>query len=466
MASSRRRLASVVSGGRALLGWIFTAWLAVAGSTAQAQVDPWPRPAERPWLEEPVAAHREGRERLLREVVALFERLYWEPEHLDWTAWAERFRDEVVGAPDRPAFDAAMARMIRAVGDDHSSWMGLPPAATAAPAVPERATTNGLGAQLAHVAGRGLVVERVFPGTAAAEVGLRRADVITAVDGVDLSGLASLREATEALTAALRRGTVLLRLERGRVSLDVPVTAVPVDFGDVATRPYGTMLDEAVALLHVPSFNEAGVGAAVHAAVRDLQAAGASALVLDLRGNLGGRLIEAGLAVGVFLDGAWARGSARGEVAWEARYEIGPGATGPEGRVRLLEAAGGSIGEGRVADPVRFDGPVVVVVGSETASAAEIVAGALLAAGRARVVGERTQGNVEAVRSFALSDGSRVLVAIARMEGADGTRFDDGIVPEATARASVRDLARGVDPPVAEALRLLGNLPFTPGRWF
>ena len=455
-----------MSARRPLLRWLLIAWLALAGSIAQAQVDPWPRPAERPWLEEPVAAHREGRERLLREVVALFERLYWDPEHLDWAAWATRFREEVVGAPDRPAFDAAVGRMIRAVGDDHSSWMGLPPAPGAPAAAPDRATSNGLGAQLAHVAGRGLVVERVFPGTAAAEVGLRRTDVITAVDGVELGGLGSLRAATEALTTALGRGTALLRLERGRRSLEVAVAPAPVDFGVVATRPYGTMLDETVALLHVPSFNEAGVGAAVHAAVRDLQAAGAGALVLDLRGNLGGRLIEAGLAVGVFLDGPWARASARGEVAWEARYEIVPGAAGPEGRVRLLEDAGGSIGEGRVADPVRFDGPVVVVVGSETASAAEIVAGALLTAGRARVVGERTQGNVEAVRSFALSDGSRVLVAIARMEGADGTRFDDGIVPQATARASVHDLARGVDPPVAEALRLLGNLPFTPGRWF
>jgi C-terminal processing protease CtpA/Prc len=108
----------------------------------------------------------------------------------------------------------------------------------------------------------------------------------------------------------------------------------------------------------------------------------------------------------------------------------------------------------------------VVIVGSETASAGEIVAAALSASGRARVVGETTQGNVEAVRAYALSDGSRVLVAIARVEASDGALLDAGVTPEVTARASVLDLARGVDPPVAEALRLLGDLPFTPGRWF
>ena len=82
------------------------------------------------------------------------------------------------------------------------------------------------------------------------------------------------------------------------------------------------------------------------------------------------------------------------------------------------------------------------------------------------MVGERTAGNVEAVRAYRLSDGSQVLVAIARLEAAGGARLDDGVAPEVTARATVLDLARGQDPPLAEALRLLAGLPFVPGRWF
>ncbi len=443
-----------------LLAALWLGWAA-----AQPAVDTWPRPAERPLAGEPAWLHPEGRERLLQELVALFRTHYWDADHVDWADWGARHREAVVAAEDRGALDAAFGRMVRELGDGHSSWLGLPGEAGAS----ERETTPTprLGVQLSYVDGRGLVIERVYPGTPAAAADLRRADVITAVGDRDLRAAGSLFEANGALAAALGEGSAALRVERGRLAFDVEVGATTVAWTDVATRPYAVMLGEHVGYLHVPTFNEAGVGAAVHRALHDLAAEGASSLVLDLRGNLGGRLVEAGLVVGAFVSGPWARATARGEVAWSATYEVGRSPNGGLQAVsRLVQADGAVLGEGRIEDPVAFAGPVVVVVGSETTSAGEIVAGALLAAGRARAVGEATQGNVEAIRAYALADGSRVLVAIARVEGRDGAALEAGVAPEVTARASVLDLARGVDPPVAEALRLLGGLPFTPGRWF
>jgi len=414
---------------------------------------------------EPAWLHPEGRERLLLELVALFRTNYWDAGHVDWADWGARYREAVVAAEDRAALDAAFGRMVRELADDHSSWLGLPGGTEAA----ERETnpTPRLGVQLSYVDGRGLVVERVYPGTPAAEADLRRADVITAVGESDLRSAGSLFEANAALTAALGDGSAALRVERGRVAFDVEVVAATLAWSDVATRPYAVMLGEEVGYLHVPTFNEAGVGLAVHRALRGLAADGARSLVIDLRGNLGGRLVEAGLVAGAFVEGPWARATARGELAWSATYEVVPAPNGGLQAVsRLVQPDGVVIGEARVAEPAAFAGPVVVIVGSETASAGEIVASALLAAGRARAVGETTQGNVEAVRAYALSDGSRVLVAIARVEGSDGDVLDAGVRPEVTVRASLLDLARGADPPVAEALRLLGGLPFTPGRWF
>jgi C-terminal processing protease CtpA/Prc len=133
---------------------------------------------------------------------------------------------------------------------------------------------------------------------------------------------------------------------------------------------------------------------------------------------------------------------------------------------RLVDLDGATLGEQRLEGAVRFEGSVVVVVGSENASAAEVVAAALAEAVGAPVVGERTAGNVEAVRAFVLPDGSRVLVAIADLRSPSGSSLVEGVAPDVVARADVRDLARGVDPPVAEARRLLGALPFTPGRFF
>ncbi len=439
----------------AWLGWV----------AAQPAVDAWPRPAERPLAGEPAWLHPEGRDRLLQELVALFRTNYWDAGHVDWADWGARHREAVVAAEDRGALDAALGRMVRELGDGHSSWLGLPGGTEA----PERATpaTPRLGVQLSYVEGRGLVIERVYPGTPAAEADLRRADVITTVGDLDLGSAGSLFGANAALAAALGDGSAELRVERGRVTFDVEVGAATVAFSDLATRPYAVMLGADVGYLHVPTFNEAGVGLAVHRALRGLAENGARALVLDLRGNLGGRLVEAGLVAGAFVTGPWARATARGELAWTATYEVGPAPGGGQQAVsRLVQPDGAVLGEASVAEPAAFAGPVVAVVGSETASAGEIVAGALAASGRARVVGETTQGNVEAVRAYALSDGSRVLVAIARVEGGDGALLDAGVAPEVTVRASVLDLARGADPPVAEALRLLGGLPFTPGRWF
>jgi carboxyl-terminal processing protease len=437
-------------------------------AVAQPMPEAAPRPVDRPLAGEPAWAHAEGREWLWRELVVLFERNYWDARYRDWAAWGARHREAVVRAATRADLDAAFRAMVRELADDHSSWQGLPAergssfGATPDPDAPR------LGLQLAYVAGRGLVVERVYPTTPAEEAGLRRADVITEVGDADLRRIGSLYEANTVLAAALGDGGATLRVERGRTVLEVDVRAAAVSLGDVASRPYAAMLDTTVGYLHVPSFNESGIGAAVHDALRDLVAAGAEALVLDLRGNLGGRLNEAGLTLGALLDdGAWARAVARGQIAWRATYAVerGTGDTSV-GVSRLVHPDGTVLSEARVADPVKFHGPIVAIVGSESSSAAEIVPASLLDAGRARVVGEPTRGNVEAVRTHTLSDGSRVLVAIAQVEGATGTQFDGGVQPQVRARASVLDLARGSDPPVAEARRLLGGLPFTPGRLF
>jgi carboxyl-terminal processing protease len=398
-------------------------------------------------------------------LVELFRREYWNPDHVDWDAWADAHRERVVSAETRSAFDAALRRMVRSLNDDHSSWSGLPNHASASaleeplqlPDPPPR-----LGVQFAFVTGRGLVVERVFPDTPAARAGLQRGDVIVAVGGQPLRDRGGLADANEVLIGALEGGRVELAVERRRASLLLEVVAAPVAFADASVAPFATMLDPTTGYLAIPSFNAAGIGGLAHARLRELMADGAVNLVLDLRGNLGGRLVELGLVLGAFTDGVWAEAVAHGRVAWRARYE-----RDREGGVaRLVDGGGMVLAEARLEDPVRFRGSVVVIVSGDNASAGEIAALALQDLGVARVVGEPTAGNVEAIRGFSLPDGSRVLIAVANMRGAHGLDFDAGVVPDVLAQTSVGDLARGFDPAVAEARRLLGALPFTPDRHF
>jgi len=401
-------------------------------------------------------------ERTFDAAVALVREHYWDDQHLAWDDWAAEHRAAAVGAPDRAAFDAAMRRLVRALADDHSTWLGVTAAAGPAPTDVGPGPPR-LGVQFGFAPGRGLVVERVYPSSPAATAGLRRADVVVAVGGAPLGALGSVFEADGVLRSALEAGPATLTIERRRVRLEVEVVAEEaVPFAAIVGAPYGHMLDERTGYLAVPSFNGDAVAASAHAALAALVEAGAVTLVLDLRGNLGGRLLEAGALLGAFLEGTWADAVARGATAWTAQVVR----DGDALVSRLVTEGGAVMAESVVTNAVVWRGPVVVVVGAETVSAGELVALALQDRGRARVVGEPTAGNVEAVQGFTLPDGSRLLLAVADLRGPNGLAFATGVVPDVVSRSEPGDLARGLDAPVSEARRLLGALPFTPDRRF
>ena len=407
-------------------------------------------------------------------VVDLFRDFYWDPDHIEWDAWAARHEDSAVNAERRSAFDAAMFRLVAAIGDDHSRWLGLseetaghlgqgagtPETGTVLPEEPE--LTRGLGLQVRYLLGAGVVVERVLPGTPAAESGLRRGDLIQWVDDTDLKAAGpsavGLIMAESLGAAAVHLGV----LRGGREELQVTLTPRPLAHATLELTASASMLDDDVAYLYLPSFTLAGTGQLAHLLLAELSASGARKYVLDLRGNLGGNLSELGVFMGAFYDGEWARAYSRGAVAWHATFER----HGAFGTALLIDEAGKVIRSAVVADPVKIDAPLVVIVDSLTSSAAEVAAAVLQASGRATVVGVATDGNVEVVQGFELADGSSVLVAVANLELPDGGSLDDGIAPQALAATKIRELARGYDAPLANAVAQLNDLPFTPGRWF
>ena len=150
-----------------------------------------------------------------------------------------------------------------------------------------------------------------------------------------------------------------------------------------------------LATLHTPSY--------VRDAVEDLAAEGASSYILDLRKNPGGRLIEMMQVAGVFTSGfLW-----RAITSWS---------------LPLPYPAIGS---------VATDAPLVVLSDQHVHSAAEGLAGALQAKGRAVVVGARSAGNVEAVMPFCLRDGSQAWVATGVLAPLLGRTWEgQGVLPD------------------------------------
>jgi carboxyl-terminal processing protease len=143
--------------------------------------------------------------------------------------------------------------------------------------------------------------------------------------------------------------------------------------------------------------------AGVRTAVADLLALGADAFVLDLRGNPGGRLVTMMQVAGVFTGGfLW-----RAITTWTLPLPY------PAIGVTLTEA------------------PLAVLVDGDVHSAAEGLAGALQAQGRALVVGATTAGNVEAVLPFCLRDGSQAWVATGVLAPIAGPTWEGrGVEPD------------------------------------
>ena len=163
------------------------------------------------------------------------------------------------------------------------------------------------------------------------------------------------------------------------------------------------MLRGDIGYIELPDLASPGVASNVRQAVRNLSRRSASGLILDLRGNPGGRLVTMMQVAGIFTRGfLW-----RTLTNW------------------TLPLPYPAIGA------VETDLPLVVLIDGRVNSAAEGLAGALQQQGRATVIGERSAGNVEAVLPFCLRDGSQAWIATGVLAPIGGPTWEGrGVVPD------------------------------------
>lgn len=243
---------------------------------------------------------------------------------------------------------------------------------------------SGVGLQLGHPPDSDtIVVIAPLEGSPAADAGVTSGTEILAVDGedVDVLGL----EATAARLRGAVGSQVLVKLRPPQGELtEISLERRTIDLRPVRTRRLRSDA-HTLGYLRITQFSE-GVPTQVKEALEELSDRNVEGLVLDLRNNSGG-LVSAGLAVAdVFLDQ---------EPIVETRNRDG------------------------IADPIQagpgvlYSGPMVTLVNSGTASASEILAGALQDDGRSLLLGDNTFGKGLIQTLTNLSDGSGLAVTVA-----------------------------------------------------
>jgi carboxyl-terminal processing protease len=259
---------------------------------------------------------------------------------------------------------------------------------------------SGIGVEVAPEHS-GLLIGRVFDQSPAKRSGLKVGDVIVAVNGKSLTGVPSTT--ATGLIEGPPGTDVTLTLHNNGKNRTVTVTREVVTTPVVASQMI-TYKGIKIGVVELSTFSVLGVHGQVRLAVNSLLAQGAQGIVLDLRQNGGGLVEEAQLVASIFIP--------KGTIVTTR------GRTQP---TVVLKAVGGAISP-KV--------PMVVLVDRGTASASEIVTGALQDDGRAQVVGTHTFGKGVFQEVKPLSNGGALDITVGEYYTPNGRNLGGGGVTE------------------------------------
>ena len=343
---------------------------------------------------------------------------------LFWQSWQILDEEYYYGPPPKEKLiQSAIQGLLRATGDPYTYY--VPPAQAEFDRQQTAGEFGGIGADVTLNADGHLVIMSPYPGYPAHGAGLRPQDQIREVDGQSLAGL-SVGEAVGLLRGEVGAEVTLTvyRPSENR-EFTVTLTRALVELPTVEAR-----LIDTIGYAHLFNFNS-NATPQLESALRDLLDQDAEALILDLRGNPGGLLDQAIGVSDLFLgDGVVVKQRAR------------------SGREVVYRSEGGDLAE---------ETPLIVLVDAGSASASEVVAGALRDRDRAVLIGETTYGKGSVQHVHTLADDSQVHVTYALWFTPNETPIQgEGLTPDIEVQQP-DDSAPDDDPILDRALEYAQN---------
>ena len=241
---------------------------------------------------------------------------------------------------------------------------------------------TGIGAMITRKEGK-IVIKEPYKDYPADKAGLKAGDEIIQIGDVLLK---DYKEDASTLMRGAKNAKVEVKyIRQGKTN----TATIVLDEVDVKAVPFYGKVDEKTGYIVLTQFNQKA-SSEVYAALVDLKGKGAERIILDLRGNPGGLLGEAVNICNLFVP--------KGEVIVTTKSKI-------EKHNQTYKTA---------REPVDLEIPLVVIVDGKSASASEIVAGALQDLDRAVIIGSRSFGKGLVQRPIDLTYGTQVKVTISR----------------------------------------------------
>ena len=341
-----------------------------------------------------------------------------------WEAW-NIVHDEYVDQPvdDTALMQGAIRGMMDALGDEHSSYMDPKTFKDANDSL--SGAYEGIGAWVDTTADY-LTIISPIPGSPAEKAGMQPGDKIIAIDGEDMTGVDAELVRQRVLGKAGTTVVLTVAREGQTEPLEISITREKI----VIKSASGKMLENGIGYIQITTFGD-NTTPELRAALTDIMAQNPKGLVIDLRNNGGGYLQTAVEVASEFIN--------NGVVLYE-QYGDGKRTTYPV-----------------LKDGQATDIPLVVLINEGSASASEIVAGAIQDSGRGKLVGVTSYGKGSVQNWVPLSnDQGAVRVTIAKwLTPKERTIQGTGLTPDVKVEITNEDRQANRDPQLDKAVEVL-----------